>query len=176
MSLDYNLKSVPNVFLCALNSLTRRFNILFSLSLDKTLHNEGLEQLKSHLLGETALVHFKLRAYNDNRTSGVVNTLTEQVLTEASLLTLKHIGKRLESAVVGTCNGTSASAVVNKGVYRLLKHTLLVADDDFRRIELEKLFKTVVSVDNPAVQIVEVGGRETSAVELNHRTDIRRAP
>ena len=33
-------------------------------------------------------MHFKLRAYNDNGTAGIVYTLTEKVLTETTLLTL----------------------------------------------------------------------------------------
>ena len=62
----------------------------------RSLHNEGLEQLQSHLLGQAALVHLQLRADNDNGTAGVVNTLAQQVLAEAALLALQHIGKGLE--------------------------------------------------------------------------------
>ena len=50
--------------------------------------HERLEQLESHLLRETALIHLQLRTNDDNGTSGVVDALTEQVLTETSLLTL----------------------------------------------------------------------------------------
>ena len=32
----------------------------------------------------------------------------------------------------------------------------------------------VVSVDDTSVQIIQIGGGETAAVQLNHRTDIRR--
>ena len=62
----------------------------------QALHNEGLEQLQSHLLGQTALIHLQFGADYDYRTAGVVNTLTQQVLTEAALLTLEHIRKALE--------------------------------------------------------------------------------
>ena len=37
-----------------------------------------------------------------------------------------------------------------------------------------KRFQTVVAVDDPAVQVVQVGGGKASAVQLNHRADVRR--
>ena len=52
------------------------------------LHNKGLKQLNSHFLRYTALVNLKLRPYYDNGTTGIVNTLSEEVLTETALLTL----------------------------------------------------------------------------------------
>ena len=95
MSLDDDLERVPYLGLRSFNSLTRRLDILRDLGLDQTLHDEGLEQLQRHLLGQTALVHLQLRADNDNGTAGVVDTLAQQVLTEATLLTLEHIGQGL---------------------------------------------------------------------------------
>ena len=38
-------------------------------------------------------MHLKLRSYDDNGTSGVVYTLTEEVLSETALLTLEHVGQ-----------------------------------------------------------------------------------
>ena len=63
------------------------------------LHNEGLEQFNRHFLRQSALVNLHFRAYDDNRTAGIIDTLTEQVLTETSLLTLEQVGERLERAV-----------------------------------------------------------------------------
>ena len=174
VTLDYDLESVPDVLLGSLDRLARGLDVLLCLCLNEALHYEGLEQLESHLLGQAALIDLQLRAYDDNRTSRVVDTLTEKVLTEASLLTLEHIGERLERAVVRACYGSAASAVVDKCVYGLLEHALLVADNDFGSVELEELLKTVVSVDNTTVEVVEVGGREAAAVELYHRADIGR--
>ena len=61
--------------------------------LDKLLDQERLEELESHLGGNSALVHPELRTDDDNRTSAVVDTLSEQVLSETALLTLEHVGK-----------------------------------------------------------------------------------
>ena len=66
------------------------------------------------------------------------------------------------------------SAVVYECVYSFLEHALLVSDDDLRRVHLDELSQTVVSVDYAAVQIVKVGYAVSSAVELYHRADIRR--
>ena len=65
-------------------------------------------------------------AHNDNGTARVVNALTEQVLTGAALLALEHVGQRLEGTVTGALDGTAATAVVEEGIHRLLKHALLV--------------------------------------------------
>ena len=114
------------------------------------------------------------RTDDDNRTAGVVDALAEQVLTEAALLALEHIGQALECAVVRTGDRAAAAAVVDQSVNSLLQHALLVADDDVRRAQLEQALETVVAVDDAAVQIVQVGGREAAAVQLYHRSDLRR--
>ena len=81
----------------------------------------------------------------------------------------------MSGRLFGPVTGFAAAAVVDKGVNGFLKHTLFVADDDIRARESSiSFFKTVVSVDNAAVKVVQVAGGETAAVELNHRADIRR--
>ena len=66
------------------------------------------------------------------------------------------------------------SAVVDKSVNSLLKHSLFVSHDDVRSIEFKHSFKTVVSVDNTSVEVVEVRCCVTSAVKHYHRTEIGR--
>ena len=66
------------------------------------------------------------------------------------------------------------TAVVEQRVDSFLQHTLFVADDDFRRLELQQRAKTVVAVDDAAVKIVQVRRRETSTFERNQRTQVRR--
>src|SRR5690606_34506571 len=46
--------------------------------------------------------------------------------------------------------------------------------DDFRSLELEQTLQTVVAVDDAAIQIVQIRGRETAAVQRHQRTQIRR--
>ncbi len=66
------------------------------------------------------------------------------------------------------------AAVVEEGVHRFLQHALLVPDDDLRGLELQQLLEAVVAVDDPAVEIVQVGGRETPTVQGNQRPQVRR--
>ncbi len=170
--LDNVFQSVPNVIFRSVNLFAGGLDIGSLACVNKTFHYKRLEQLQSHFLGETALEHFQFRAYNDNRTSRVVNTFAQQVLTETSLLTFKHIGKRLKGAVVGTGNRSAVSAVVDKSVNGFLKHSLFVSYDDVGSFKLQHLFKTVISVDNAPVKIVKVGGGVSAAVQHNHRSDI----
>ena len=116
----------------------------------------------------------QLRTDDDDRTARVVHTLAEQVLTETSLLALEHVRQRLQRAVARSGHRTSATAVVEQRVHGLLQHPLLVVDDDLGSTEVEQTLETVVAVDHATVEVVEVRGREATAVELDHRTQLRR--
>src|SRR5699024_9804685 len=126
------------------------------------------------LLGQTALVQFQLRTDDDDRTTGIVDALTEQVLPEAALLALEHVGQRLERTVAGPGDRATTAAVVEQGVDGLLQHPLLVVDDDLGRTQVQEPLEAVVPVDDTTVQVVEVGGRKAATVELHHRTQVRR--
>ena len=82
--------------------------------------------------------------------------------------------RRLEAVVAGARDRAAAAAVVDQGVARLLEHPLLVADDDLGRAELQEPLEAVVAVDDAPVEVVEVGGREAAAVELDHRAQVGR--
>ena len=142
---------------------------LFELVVD-----ERLEQLERHLLRQPALVQLQLRSDDDDRTARVVDALAEQVLTEPALLALQRIGQRLQRTVVRAAQHAAAAAVVEQRIDRFLKHALLVADDDVGRLQLHQLLQPVVAVDDAAIQIVQVRGREPAAVERNERTQLRR--
>ena len=80
----------------------------------------------------------------------------------------------MSGRLFGPGDGLAATAVVEEGVDRLLEHAALVADDDLRRVELEQALQAVVAVDDAAVEIVEIAGREAAAVERDERAEIRR--
>ena len=138
------------------------------------VEDEGLEQLERHLLRQAALVQLQLRADHDHRAAGVVDALAEQVLAEAAALALDHVGERLQRPLVGAGHRLAAAAVVEQRVHRLLQHALLVAHDDFGRFQLEQALQPVVAVDDPAIQIVQIGGREAAAIQRHQRTQLRR--
>ena len=136
--------------------------------------DERLEQLERHLLRQAALMQLQLRTDHDDRAAGIVDALAEQVLAEAALLALQHVGERLQRALVGARDDAAAAAVVEQRVDGLLQHPLLVADDDVRRAQLDQPLQAVVAVDDAAVEVVQVGGREAAAVERHERTQVRR--
>ena len=151
MLLNDIFQHIPYLGVQSLHQLLRVLDVLRNTPRHQLLHHEGLEQLNGHLLGQAALINLQLRPYYDNASSGIVNTLSEQVLTETSGLTLQHVRQGLQSSVSRTCHRTAAASVVNQGVYRFLQHTLLVADDDIRSAQLQQSLQTVVAVDNSSV-------------------------
>ena len=64
--------------------------------------------------------------------------------------------------------------VVEQRVDRFLQHALLVVDDDLGGAEVEQALEPVVAVDDPAVEVVQVGGGEAATVELDHRPQLGR--
>ena len=97
----------------------------------------GLNSSSAIFFGRPHWCSLSVGADDDDRTARVVDALAEQVLAEAALLALEHVGQRLERALVRAGDGLAAAAVVEQRVDRLLQHALLVADDDLGRVELD---------------------------------------
>ena len=93
MTLHYVLEDVPDNRLATVNYLLGALYSLHDAALDELADDERLVKLGCHKLRQTALAHLQLRTNDDNRTCRVVNTLTEEVLTETSLLTLQRVGE-----------------------------------------------------------------------------------
>ena len=136
--------------------------------------DERLEQFQRHLLRQAALVQLEFGTDHDDGTSGVVDALAQQVLTEASLLALQRVGQRLQRTVVGATQHAATASVVEQRVHGFLQHALFVAHDDFRSVQVHQLLQPVVAVDDAAIEIVQIGGGETAAVQWNQGTQLRR--
>ena len=136
--------------------------------------DERLEQFERHLLRQAALMQPQFGTDHDHRTAGIVDALAEQVLPEAALLALEHVGQRLQRTLVGAGDDAAAAAVVEQRVDGLLQHALFVADDDVGRAQLHQPLQAVVAVDDAAVEVVEVRRRKAAAVERHQRTQVRR--
>src|SRR4051812_20363954 len=171
---DHLVQDVPNLGTLFFHHLLRRFDGVDVAALFQLVVDERLEQLERHLLRQTALVQLECRTDDDHGTTRVVDALAEQVLAETPLLALEHVAQALQRALVRTGDGLTAATVVEQGVDRFLQHAPLVADDDFRRVQLQQALEAIVAVDHATVQIVQVGGREAAAVERNERAQIRR--
>src|SRR5579864_3337141 len=135
--------------------------------------DKRFEQLERHLLRQTALMELELRTDHNHRAARIIHALAEQVLAEAALLALERIGKRFERAVVGAAQHAAAAAVIEQRVDGFLQHALLIADDHVRRVQLDQLLQPVVAVDHAAIEIVQIGGGKTAAIQRNQRTQFR---
>ena len=174
MILDDVLEDVPDHVLRLFHGALCRLDVMALAAFDQALHDEGFEQLDRHFLGKAALINFQLGPDDDNRTSGIVDSLAQKVLTETPLLTAEHTRQGFELAVGRPAEGLAAAAVVDERVHGFLQHTLFVFDDHFGRADFHHLFQAVVAVDDAAIEIVQVGGGEPPAVQLNHGPDVRR--
>ena len=173
MLLDDLFQNVPDLGTALFHHALGVLAVVRLFQRHQTLDDEGLEQLQRHFLRHAALIQLQLRAYDDNGTAGIVYALAQQVLTETALLAAQQIAQGLQSPVAGARHGTAAAAVVDQRVNGFLQHALFVTDDDVRRAQLQQSLQTVVAVDDPAVQIVQVAGGKASAVQLHHGAQIR---
>ena len=174
MLLNDLLEDVPHHRTLTLNHALSRLHILSVLKVSQTLHDERLEQLQRHRLRQTTLVHLELRTDDNDRTAGVVDALTKQILTETALLALKHVRQRFQRAVTRTAHRTPTTTVIEQRVDSLLEHSLLVVNDDLRGAKINQPLEAVVSVNDATVKVVEVRGGEAATVELHHRAQVRR--
>ena len=174
VTLDDVFENAPDDGILAVDDLLGRLHRLDDAALDELADDERLVQFGGHVLRDTHLVHLQLGADDDDRTGRVVDTLTEQVLTETSLLSFERVGERFERAVRFVLHGVRLARVVEQRVDGLLQHALLVAEDDLRGLDLDEPFQTVVADDDAAVEVVQVRRGETSAVQRHQRAQLGR--
>ena len=134
----------------------------------------GWNSSSAIFLGRPHWCSLQFRADDDDRAGRVIDALAEQVLAEAALLALDHVGQRLQRAVRRAEHRPLAAVVVEQRVHRLLQHPLLVADDDLGRVEIDQLLEPVVAVDDAAIEVVQVAGGEVAAIEQHERPQVRR--
>ena len=78
------------------------------------------------------------RADHNDRSARVIDALAQEVLSEASLFALDHIGERLQRAFVRARNRATTTTIVEQRIDRLLQHALFVTHNDVGRIEFEQ--------------------------------------
>ena len=95
MTLHHVLQDIPDNGFLAVHNLLGRLDRLHNAALDELTDDERLVQLSRHQLRNTAFAHLQFRTYHNNGTSGIVHTLTQQILTETALLTLQAVRQGL---------------------------------------------------------------------------------
>ena len=174
MTFHHVFEDIPYHGLLAVYNLLGRLDGLDDAALDELADHEGFVELGSHVFGNTALVHLQFGAYDDNRTGGVVDALTEKVLTEAALLALERVGERLERTVGVGLYGRRLARVVEQRVDSFLEHALLVAENHLGSLDFDEALEAVVADYDATVEVVEVGSGEAAAVEGHERTQVGR--
>ena len=99
MLFDHIFKSVPYAGVNLIDLLLCIFNIGSLLRFHKTLHNKGFKEFESHFLRQTTLIYFQFRSDDNNRTSRIIDSFTEKILTETPLLTSEHLRERFQRTV-----------------------------------------------------------------------------
>ncbi len=114
----------------------------------------------------------EVRTNHDDGTTGVVNTLTQQVLAETPLLALQVVTQGLQGTVTGTRNRAATATVIKERVNGFLQHTLFVVDDDLGGTKIKQTLQPVIAVDNASVQVVQVTRRKAPTIQLHHRAQV----
>ena len=120
------------------------------------VEDEGLKELQRHQLGQAALMQFELWSNHNHRTARVVDPLAKQVLAESPAFALNHVGQRFQRTLVGARHGLTTTSVIEQRIHRFLEHALLIAHDDFGRLELEQALQAIVTVNHTTVEVVQI--------------------
>ena len=128
-----------------------------------------LEQFERHFLGQPALMQQQAWANHDHRTARVIDALAEQVLPEATLLALEHVGERFQRALIRTGDNAATAAIIKQRIDGFLQHPLFVADDDVWGAQFDQALQAVVPVDDPAIEIVQIGRSKAATIQWDQR-------
>ena len=96
--------------------------------------DKRLEQDQGHFLGQTALAEFQFRAYDDDRTSGIIDAFAQQVLTETPALAFEHVAEGFQRTVARASDRAAVTSVVEQCVHGFLQHAFLIANDHVWRL------------------------------------------
>src|SRR5437867_4972568 len=110
-------------------------------------------------------MQLELRADDNYGATRVIDAFTEQILAETAALALEHIAQRFQGSISSASHGATVPAVVEQSVHGLLKHSLFIANDHVRCFEQEEVLEPVITINNTAIKVVQVGGRKTPAFQ-----------
>ena len=170
----YKLEDIPNNGVLTIDDALGTLDGLNNTALNEATNDKGFIEFGSHELGQTALAHIEFGTYHDDRTCRVVNTLTEEVLTEAALLALKRVTERLERAIGLALDRGALAGVVEETVNSFLKHAFLITQDNLRGLDFYEAAKAVVANEDATIEVVEVGCGETATIQRHKGTEVGR--
>src|SRR5215510_627769 len=109
---NHFIKNIPNFRTFLFHHFLRAFDGGYIATLFKLVVNERFEQLERHFFRQPALMQPEFGTDNDDRTARVVDSFSQQVLTEATGFSFEHVAQRLQRATVLARDRAAASAIV----------------------------------------------------------------
>src|SRR5918993_2404208 len=97
----------PNALVHPLYQPLGCLDVVSMAMIDEPAHHERLEQFQRHALRQSTLVEREIRTNHDDRSTGIVDTLAEQVLAEPPLLALEHVRETLQLMLARARNDTA---------------------------------------------------------------------
>ena len=99
MILDDFFKHVPHFWVTPIKHALGALDGVGKSTILELANDERLEQFQRDLLWQTALMQLEFWTNHDDGTRRIINALAEQILAEATLLALDHVGERLERTI-----------------------------------------------------------------------------
>src|SRR3989339_236711 len=123
------LQDIPDKRLAFFNKSGGIFNIVDIAILNKATDNEWFKEFQSHHFWYPTLIKVQIRADDNYRTTGVVNSFAQKILPKSPLFPANHIRKRskLPLPTRRVCHLTFASRVIYQGINCFLKHSLFIS-------------------------------------------------
>ena len=120
MLLDHFFQVIPHFRSFLFMPLTSDFHAGDKAFFFQFMENKRFEQFESHLFGKATLIQFQLRAHDDNRTTGIINSFSEKVLPEAPLFSPERFAQRFQGSAISSEMHPTPLSVVKKSIHRFL--------------------------------------------------------
>ena len=136
----------------------------------KFVVNEGLEQLKRHLLRNSSSNAIAMRTHDDDRASGIIDVLPRRSAGTAPAC-LSAYQRAIFRLLVGAGDDPAAAAIVEQDVDSsgiLFSFRIMMSGASSSRRRLRRLFLLITRQ-----YIVEIGGGEPASLKGNERPQVR---
>ena len=91
MTLHHVFENIPNNWFTTVDNLLGTLDRLHDSTLDEFTNDERFIEFGSHQFRQTALAHFQFGTDHNDGTCGIVDTFTQEILTETAGLTFQRV-------------------------------------------------------------------------------------
>src|SRR6476469_6200744 len=114
MLADDFIEHIPHFRSLFFDEALRAFNRRRGATRFERVENKRLKKLQRHLFRQSALIQPEFGANDDDRTAGIIDPLSQEILSEAALLAFKHIAQGLQRPFVGTADGAPPASIIKE--------------------------------------------------------------